>query len=820
MFSTNVFMVSFIIIILLSVTAIAMVVLRRRRRRRDGHRGVALLESFFAAPKHEEQVEYVRLLSKLSNKAVQPYKGDIDSTLTVNKTRDANYYPQLWLFSPQSGHLKNVGTGRYLTVSPDRTKVILAPLNNKKKNKDHPDQQWHFDASTGFVTNRANLALHLEGGNNQEDAMVVVTRKGEGAAFQWYMEKVAVNIRHTVLLGGTLSGKTEHVVTKKVPKAHSATYSLWVNVGGMDYKKGELKNIFKQGPHNTPGLYISPTENRFQVLWDQQESVVTRKFTFELDTWYHLALVLINQSKLQIYIDGQVTEEFAYNNAPSNLNLKSESNSTSTIVFGVQGGFDGSVSNAEYTNKALTIAEIGQRMSATNPQPACREQQRVPTKVPGNLSKDPLDQWAISKNITHVKKNTLCPPNTLGGTTLSFRSGTGGTVSTRLTLLDNQYYEVSVWALSSGLNLRPYYKSRWNSAPVWTGEWQLAPVAKPPRWQEYKWAFATSSGEGGSESGGGGGGGGEFGFDINTKERQENGLFLPVVSLKIMAAAAAATGEANVVVKEYRSNGTHNTCSIAAADIGLNATGGWCALKDSRDEYYVEANFDNLYHIDKIHTRGRGDYPQWTTEYRLEYYDVYYSQWRKYGGTFEGNTDMHTVKTNRVSLLTDKIRLYAVSFQSWPALRLAFSGSIGLKDKCTEYKIKGAHDLNLAERARNTQLYDKECKKVSYDEYKTLRDQQQPGEQATKAQLEKLQIDVAMCHQRAQANEAQLAACQRLNINNNNNNNNNNNTKAPSKKSNARKATKIMTHQKRPSKKTKTKHSKKTKTKKSLKRRI
>ena len=705
-----------------------------------------LLESFQTQEGKEQQVEYMRIVSKLSKKAVQPYKGDIDTTLTVNTIarRDAKfYYPQLWLYSTPSGHLQNVGTGGYLTVSDDRTKVVLAPLSqNKKKIK---GQQWLLDASTGFITSRlpnrpAALVLHLEGSNDQENAMVVVTRKGEGPAFQWFMEKVAADIRNTVLLGGTLGGKTEHKTLLKLEPSHVCAYSLWVSVGGMDYKKGQLKNIFKQGANNTPGLYISPTENRFQVLWDKQESVVTRKFTFELDTWYHIALVM-NQNKLQIYIDGQVTEEFLYNTHNTH-------SGRDTIVFCNKGGFDGLVANAEYTNKALTITEINQRMSATNPRPACKEQPRVPTNVPGNLSKDPLDQWALDTTLAHVKKNALCPPNTLGGTTLSFRGGNGN-VRTRLTLLENQYYEVSIWALSegsasgsgAGLNIRPYYKSHWDSAPVWTGEWQVAPATKPPQWKEYKWAFTTTVSAEAAAAAGAAAAGGEFGFEINTKDKmtRQNGLFLPTIILKVLA----ATTDANVVVKEFRSNGTHNTCSIAAKDIGLDATGGWCALKNSRDEYYVEANFDNLYQIDKIHTRGRGDYPQWTTEYRLEYYDVYYNQWRKYGGTFEANKDMHTVKTNRVSLLTDKIRLYAVSFQSWPALRLAFSGSISLKDQCTDYKIKSAHHVSLAERARNLKLFNQKCKTVSYEKYQTMRNKLLQEDKKTKSQVQKLQIDLA-----------------------------------------------------------------------------
>ena len=55
-----------------------------------------------------EQVEYIRIISKLSNLALQPFKGSINTSLTVNKKKDDNYLPQLWL--NEAGNIKNAST--------------------------------------------------------------------------------------------------------------------------------------------------------------------------------------------------------------------------------------------------------------------------------------------------------------------------------------------------------------------------------------------------------------------------------------------------------------------------------------------------------------------------------------------------------------------------------------------------------------------------------------------------------------------------------------------------------------------------------------
>ena len=128
--------------------------------------------------------EHVRIISKLSNKALQPYKGTIDTSLTINTKRGDDYYPQLW--SMENGRIRNMATNKYLTISSDGGKVILEPLDDNKK------QLWNFDMN-GHITN-GELSMNVEGGNKDDEALVVISNRSDGPAFEWNTEKVLVDI--------------------------------------------------------------------------------------------------------------------------------------------------------------------------------------------------------------------------------------------------------------------------------------------------------------------------------------------------------------------------------------------------------------------------------------------------------------------------------------------------------------------------------------------------------------------------------------------------------------------------------------------------
>jgi hypothetical protein len=656
-----------------------------------------------------ETVEYIRIVSKLSNKALQPYKGYIDNSITVNTKKDDSYLAQLW--KDLDGHLINVSTGKYLTVSNDKTRVILDELDNTGKKL----QKWNIE-SDGYITN-GKLALQVEGGNKGDEAMVIVADKGDSEGFGWTTEKVLVDVKREILLEGILDGKTSKDLIE-TPKDTSKTfsYSLWFYANGDSYRKGQWKNIFNHGDRDTnnrsPGMWIRQSQNKFHIRCDASDGknngIEGTNFTFGLDKWYYLTIVFSGKV-LHFFVDGQLSETFTFSGTPI---IPSK---PTNFYMNLDGGFDGKLANVEYVNKALSSEEIIRRMNITNPEKGCKED-RTLTSIANNLVKG-VEAWTPSYLI-NVKRNEECPPQKLGGNTIAITTPTNksGKLETSVQLLDSQYYDLSIWAKSDNLNgvtIRPYSGS-------WSGEWKR--VSKNDGWVNLKWEFLNTTRAS------------RIGYEINSKVKSRVSLFLPVLSIKVLR-----VDNGNIEVKEYRSNGTHSTCSID--DIGLNSIGGWCAIKAVRDEYYVEADFDKLYHIGKIHTRGRGNNPQWTTEYRVEYLDIYYGKWTQYGSKLEANMDMNTMKSNDVDILTDKIRIYPVSFQTWPSMRLGFSGSIGIKDKCKEYKVKSETHMNILERERYLKLYNKECKKISYYEYEILLDSVKGLKKDLDMKLKKAEID-------------------------------------------------------------------------------
>ncbi len=658
----------------------------------------AISESF----ETQHKSEHIRLVSKLSNMALQPYKGDIETSLTVNIKKGDDYYPQLW--TVENGRFRNMATNKYLTISSDGSRVILEPLDDKKK------QMWNFDVN-GHITS-GELAMNVEGANTSDDALVVVANRSDGPAFEWYTEKVLVDINMETILNGELDGKTEKEM-RGVPKitGPSFTYLLWFNVHDMKYRSGQWKNIFNHGNRTAtdrnPGLWIRPDERKLHIRSKTSNSVndgiMATKFTFDLDTWYHIAIV-IDKKNMKFYVNGQFSEEYNFSGIP---------HTNGDFYLHIVGGYNGKTANLEYISKAMTPGEIVDRMKATSPEKSCKET-RTTTTVPNNLVRG-LEMWRVI-GLTKVRQNEECPPQTYGGTTIT--STLGGKLETSLDLIEKQNYNISIWALTSnnsGTSIRPYTNN-------WNGDWKV--VNSSDGWKNLSWELLTSQKAN------------IIGFEISSKDSSRNTLFMPSVSVKVIEVPVSKD---NVKVREFRSNGTHVTCSIK--DVNLNSVQGWCALQDTRNEYYIEAELDNLYNIKSIETRGRGDTPQWTTEYRVEYMDPYTNVWKSYGDKMEANRDMNSVKSNPVKILTDKLRIYPISFHMWPSMRIGFNGTIGTKDKCIDYKSKMESGVE-SEKKTFKDLYNKECRKVSYYEYEQLEERKKKELADLEAKLKVPELDV------------------------------------------------------------------------------
>jgi hypothetical protein len=121
-------------------------------------------------------------------------------------------------------------------------------------------------------------------------------------------------------------------------------------------------------------------------------------------------------------------------------------------------------------------------------------------------------------------------------------------------------------------------------------------------------------------------------------------------------------------------------------------------------------------------------------------------------GTFPGNTDRNTIRENSVNLVTKSIRIYPLKWHGWPSLRVGFEGTVKIANKCDTY-LKLSQDAPTdADKQRNLELYNKECRKISYHQH--LLDLEKE-----KARYEKMYELLSKYKHESQANSGDARAC-------------------------------------------------------------
>lgn len=164
-----------------------------------------------------------------------------------------------------------------------------------------------------------------------------------------------------------------------------------------------------------------------------------------------------------------------------------------------------------------------------------------------------------------------------------------------------------------------------------------------------------------------------------------------------------------VRITKFISNGSKDTCPPHRARLGTGRS--WCA-KDETGNHYLEAVLDKEYHVKAIMTQGRSDSNQWTKTYTIKYLSN--GKWKSAGDTFKGNTDRHTIKTNKVDFNAQKVRFYPLTWNNWPSVRLGFDGVPLAQSKCAQYKDLSINGSTEMLRKANLDSYNRECRTISY----------------------------------------------------------------------------------------------------------
>jgi hypothetical protein len=140
------------------------------------------------------------------------------------------------------------------------------------------------------------------------------------------------------------------------------TWSTWIFIDNIDTKSGMFKHIFSKGnsnigkkgmiePNNAPGLYIAPNTNALVVVMNTY-NVINEEITIPdipLNKWVNV-IIRCQNTNLDVYINGTISRSVNLVGVPKQ--------NYGDVYVGMNGGFDGYISNLWYYNYALGTADI------------------------------------------------------------------------------------------------------------------------------------------------------------------------------------------------------------------------------------------------------------------------------------------------------------------------------------------------------------------------------------------------------------------------------------------------------------------------------
>lgn len=154
------------------------------------------------------------------------------------------------------------------------------------------------------------------------------------------------------------------------------SYGVWLLIEDDNfhsYRPGVKKHIFHKGseginttdpgymgmayPNNSPGLYLDDKENKLIVMMNTYDKVAEKIIVpdIPIHKWISVILRLENRN-LDVYVNGTIVARHELKSVPKQ--------NYGNVYANQGGGFSGLMSNLRYFNRALTITEIQQIVSA------------------------------------------------------------------------------------------------------------------------------------------------------------------------------------------------------------------------------------------------------------------------------------------------------------------------------------------------------------------------------------------------------------------------------------------------------------------------
>ena len=140
------------------------------------------------------------------------------------------------------------------------------------------------------------------------------------------------------------------------------TWSVWIFINNLQYLEGQYKHIFHKGnsnlektglnfPNNAPGLYLAPNTNSLVVMMNTF-NVINEEIIIPdvpLNKWFNV-IIRCKNTTLDVYANGTIIRSVNLVGVPKQ--------NYGDVYVGMNGGFDGNISNLWYYNYALGTAAI------------------------------------------------------------------------------------------------------------------------------------------------------------------------------------------------------------------------------------------------------------------------------------------------------------------------------------------------------------------------------------------------------------------------------------------------------------------------------
>jgi hypothetical protein len=164
----------------------------------------------------------------------------------------------------------------------------------------------------------------------------------------------------TVIQSTIIDGKSSFDSNVALPeslnqdKGITFSYSCWVRIDDFTYRPGVQKVIFTKGPTDLssacPSLLIDGNSNTLLVKMDTFGSTeIVPISNIPAKKWLHVAIV-VEQEAINIYINGILHTHHSIVQLPRQ--------NSGTVHTGVNGGFEGKLSNLIYYNYYLAPTDI------------------------------------------------------------------------------------------------------------------------------------------------------------------------------------------------------------------------------------------------------------------------------------------------------------------------------------------------------------------------------------------------------------------------------------------------------------------------------